>query len=78
MITETYGNKKYTLRKVDYQVVGESESLYIEVYIAEDVEFGVREYNYGLQLTHDETQYFMSTIGGMTEYIMQKLIEAGA
>jgi hypothetical protein len=78
MITETLGNKKYTLRRVDYQIVGESEALYIEVAIEEDLEFSTRKYNYGLQLSNDETAYFMTTVGGMTPYILSKLVEVGA
>lgn len=78
MISQTVGSKNYTLKRVDYQTAGDQESLYIEVQIIEDLPFNTRTCTYGLQLNNEETQYFMSTIGGMTEYVMAKLIEVGA
>ncbi|MCK9435111.1 MAG: hypothetical protein M0R32_09910 [Candidatus Cloacimonetes bacterium] len=78
MIEKVVGSKKYTLSKVDYQAVGGIESLYLEVSVVEDLDFGVREYTYGMSWNQDEIDFFMLQVGGMEDYVVNKLIESDA
>ena len=78
MIEQVVGNKKYVLEKIIYDVVGGSESVYIQLKIIEDIPFGVNEYSYGLSFNQDEIPYFVQSIVGLKEYVVGKLIELNA
>lgn len=79
MITRTIDTKKYTLEKIDYDLVGGNESLYLQFKIEQDVEFGVRTYYYGMTVTPENTQAFLGILGGaFTDAVIERLINENA
>lgn len=78
MFEQIVGNKKYTLSRVEYRVVEGLESLYLEVDVVEDLEFGTRTHRYGTSFSSDEVVFFLSQIEGMKDYVLAKLIAADA
>lgn len=78
MIEQIVGNKKYVLEKISYDIVGGKEGLYIQIKIFEDIQFGVREYFYGLNFNSEEIKFFIDGIIPLKDYIVSRLIELNA
>jgi len=79
MITRTINDKKYTLEKIAYDNVTGNESLYLQFKIEQDIEFGVREYYYGMIVTSENTQAFLDILSGtFTDAVVERLINENA
>lgn len=78
-LTQTIGSKKYTLEKIEYNVVGETESLYLQFKIEQDIEFGVRTYYYGFNATPESLNAMMEQLGqGFAGIVIQRLLDENA
>jgi len=78
MIEQIIGDKKYTLSKIDYNFANGVPSLYIEVSVIKDIEFGVVDYIYGMGFNEEEILVYEQNISSMTEYVVQKLLDEQA
>ena len=76
MLEATIGNKRYTLKKISYDSYSHPGVISIEVFIEEDIPFGVNSYTYGLEFrAENEILFFEENVLGMKDYVVSKLVE---
>ena len=79
MLETTIENKRYTLKRINYDANVAPGVISIEVLIEEDIPFGVNSYIYGIEIrTEDEILFFESNISAMKDYVVARLVELKA